>query len=153
MRKMLLIVFGIAFLGYLVAPNSDVTVDDNKKLTPEEQALESKKEEEFQRALATIVALKNSLDNPKSFELVDALITKDGTLCVVYRGSNAFGAIITKQHVFTATSNSDSSQSWNRHCAGKEGRSVRHIRAVVWLYSYRDSDISFRFIDRTPTVS
>jgi hypothetical protein len=128
MRKAVLIFFGvIAFFAFF----GGMMETPKTPKTPEQIAAEEKANREFQRAASLVRALKNSMHNPASFQLVDAILMPDNSLCVEYRGTNAFGGVVTNRHVFTNQSSSNTAQTWNKYCAGKTGRDMRHIRAVI----------------------
>jgi hypothetical protein len=76
-------------------------------------------EAEFQSVVAKIKALKATTKNPASFELVDAILLKNGALCVVYRGTNSFNAVVTQQ---TAVLPNLAVGQWNSDCGGKTGK-------------------------------
>ena len=46
--------------------------------------------------LLVLNALKESLNNPDSFQLVNASRLSNGDLCITFRGTNAFNAIMTE---------------------------------------------------------
>lgn len=100
--------------------------------TPEQRAAEAaakaKSEREFQSAVLAGKALKASLKNPASFELVSAILTDDGVLCVVYRGTNSFNAIVTQQSAIKRDLNIG---AWGRDCSGKSGRDMGHIARAL----------------------
>lgn len=63
-------------------------------------------------------AIQESLNNPKSYEFVNALYMPDRSICVTYRGSNAFGGVVTEQ---MAIDRADQPGDWDKLCAGKRG--------------------------------
>jgi hypothetical protein len=70
--------------------------------------------------------LRNSMKNPDSFKLVDALEMKDGTLCIDYRATNSFNAIVPGRAVITnkniiATGHDQFVAQGNARCGGKVG--------------------------------
>jgi hypothetical protein len=100
--------------------------------TPEQKAKEvaekAKSEVEFQSVVARLRALKASTKNPASFELVKALLTDDGTVCVVYRGTNSFNAVVTENR---AISKDARVVDWNRFCGGKSGKDMKFARQAL----------------------
>ena len=100
--------------------------------TPEQRAREvaekAKSEAEFQSVVSRLRALKASSKNPTSFELVDALLMDDGTVCVVYRGTNSFNAVVTENK---AIARDLRVVDWNRFCAGKSGKEMTYARQAL----------------------
>lgn len=66
-------------------------------------------------------ALKQSTKNPASFELVEAIRMDDQALCITYRGTNSFNAIVTENKVLLQDGKTG---EWNKHCSGKTGADV-----------------------------
>ena len=100
--------------------------------TPEQRARENaekaKKEAEFQSVVTRLRALKMSTKNPSSFELVDAALMDDGTLCATYRGTNSFNAVITENK---AIAKNLKIVEWNRFCAGKSGTDMKYTQQAL----------------------
>jgi len=69
--------------------------------TPEQKADEARAKAflaaELAQVLAVLRSVRDSMHNPKSFELVSAAVNESGTVCVVYRGTNAYGGIVTNR--------------------------------------------------------
>jgi hypothetical protein len=93
-----------------------------------EEAVKAASEAEFQSVVSRLRALKSSSKNPSSFELVDAVLMDKGTLCVVYRGTNGFNAVVTENK---AISKDLRAVEWNRFCAGKTGKDMTHARQAL----------------------
>jgi hypothetical protein len=115
-----------------------------RELTPEqkaEQAAKKAKEDienaKFYRDVAVVRQLKASMKNPASFELEEAIRMDDGTLCISYRARNSFNAVIpgeaviTKDRIYTTDKRSSFVAQYNKLCANKSGRNMRHIRVVL----------------------
>lgn len=94
-------------------------------------------EERFQANVAAVKRLRAAMKNPRSFELVDAMQTPDGTLCVVYRATNSFNAVVPGQAIVRAGKISTSAQGdefrdqWNARCYKKRGEDMVHIRQAL----------------------
>ena len=114
------------------------------ELTPEQKAEQvAKKAKEdadnakFARDVAAVRQLKSSMKNPASFDLEEAIRMDDGTLCVSYRARNSFNAVIpgeaviTKDRIYSSDKRSSFVAQYNKLCANKSGRNMRHIRAVL----------------------
>ncbi len=69
-----------------------------------------------------IRSVKDSLHNPASFELVQALKVGE-VLCVVYRGSSATSVLATNHVAILGDKNVDPSL----HCEGKVGKSFTFV--------------------------
>ena len=64
----------------------------------------------------------------KSYELVDAALMDDGTLCATYRGTNSFNAVITENK---AIAKNLKIVEWNRFCAGKSGTDMKYAQQAL----------------------
>jgi hypothetical protein len=89
------------------------------------------KEQRFNEEVGALLYIKRNMKNPASFELVDFIRTPANSLCIVYRGTNSFNAITTQRHVINDTTNSNSDEAWNTHCAGQSGQDVSKARYAL----------------------
>jgi surfactin synthase thioesterase subunit len=100
--------------------------------TPEQRAREeaekAKKEAAFQSVVSRLRSLKASTKNPNSFELVDAILMADGTLCASYRGTNSFNAVVTEHK---AIAKNLKIVEWNHFCGGKSGTDMKYARQAL----------------------
>lgn len=96
--------------------------------TPEEIAAAAKKEAEFQRVVGMLQRVKSNMKNPASFDLVNATLMADGALCVEYRGTNGFNAIVTERRAVTATI---ANAPWNKVCAGRSGSDFTYAKHAL----------------------
>lgn len=100
--------------------------------TPEQRAAEfaakQKAEAEFQFAVSAAKAVRASMKNPKSFELVSAGLVDGGALCLIYRGTNGFNAVVTQE---AAVKRNGKLGAWNKDCAGKPVKDVASIRYAM----------------------
>lgn len=96
--------------------------------TPAEIAQEAAEEKQFQTVVGMLQGLKSVMKDPASFELVSAMLTPAGTLCVTYTATNSFNARTTGIYALTRTTASDSAEDWNTLCSvpGKDYRHARH---------------------------
>lgn len=101
---------------------------------PEIKAKRDAEEATFQRHVAAVRKLRASMKNPASFSLEDAILTPEGALCVVYRATNSFNAIVPGQAVVyrgqitTSDSGDQFRTRWNTRCFKKRGEDMKHIR-------------------------
>lgn len=96
--------------------------------TAEQIKAEKEKEAQFQADALKVRALKASLKNPASFELVSVVRLNDGTLCLTYRATNSFNAIITEQKAITVASKF---ADYGKACAGKTGENLSYIKHAL----------------------
>jgi predicted nucleic acid-binding Zn ribbon protein len=89
------------------------------------------KELEFQQAVATLNYIKGEMKNPRSFELVSAVRVEGPAICVEYRGTNSFNAVVLQRHVMSENVNSSAIEQWNKICAGKTGENMMHARHAM----------------------
>lgn len=97
---------------------------------------EAEQERLWRRDVLNVRVLRKSLHNPDSFRLEQALRMKDGSLCLTYRATNAFGGIVLNHAVIRsdriiATGHPDHTRLWNLHCGGKTGENVTHLRQAL----------------------
>lgn len=86
------------------------------------------RDKKFQHDVIILKALKETFNNPSSFELVKAFRLDDGTLCIKVRGTNAFNALITK---FLAISATGQEMDFDDACSGKSGEDITYIKEAL----------------------
>lgn len=122
----LTIVIGLLMLVGLV-----IAFGNGGQPAPAAAAPDPQKVLNFRQAVGTLDYVKGAMKNPKSFELV-SLVRVDGpAMCVEYRGTNSFNAVVLQRHVISDTVNSSSVQAWNQNCAGKTGEDFSHARHAI----------------------
>lgn len=84
------------------------------------------KEQDRQWAIDVIAirTLRSALHNPASLQVEQVLRMPDASLCITYRATNAFGALVRQQAVIApkagaSTGDARFVQLWNRHCGGQ----------------------------------
>lgn len=92
-------------------------------LSPQRQARQLARQIEINRAHQALKALKESMRNPASFQLIAGWFMKDGTVCFEYRAQNGFGGMDIGHTVWPAGGSKlvDDEVKWNQLCAGKSG--------------------------------
>ena len=90
------------------------------KLVREES--ERKYREQVSRVIVAASTVKENMHNPASFDLVSAIVMDDDAVCLVYRGTNGFGGIVTSRASAMGRVVSLSAKQWNKYCAGRDGR-------------------------------
>lgn len=126
--KFLAVIIGGFFLLTL-AVSSSVPSTPNAAQVQTPSQIEAKKKEDiiFQRAAAGAKQLRESMRNPDSFKLVQALIMDDGAVCYEYRAANGFGGLNVAEAALSPggqfrTSDSERFESlWNKECRKKTG--------------------------------
>lgn len=93
---------------------------DAPKPTQQSAADKERSDEE----VGALLYLRRNMKNPDSFKLVTFIRTTADTLCITYRGTNGFNAVMTQRHTINASVNSDSPEAWAGHCAGRDGKDV-----------------------------
>lgn len=93
-----------------------------------EAAAEKHRNIEFKFSVMAAQMVKAGTKNPSSFELVDANLVEYGALCLVYRGTNSFNAVVTSNIAITRKFTIG---SWNKDCAGKDAVGMRHIKQAL----------------------
>lgn len=92
---------------------------------------EIQKEREFQQVVSAARQLKNAMKNPASFELVSALMVQGPTICLVYRSTNSFNAVVTERYTVNDKVSSTGTAAWNKHCGGKTGDDYSYAKRVI----------------------
>lgn len=92
-----------------------------------------KAEARFQMAALGLRALKQSMKNPASFQLTNAIAIGDDTFCYEYRATNSFNAVVPGHFVWvpSAKVSSESAAAWNKHCANKTGEDITYVRQTL----------------------
>jgi hypothetical protein len=90
----------------------------------------------WSRDIALVKTVRQSMKNPASFQLEQAIHMDDGTLCLTYRATNSFNAIVPGRTVIAKGKTVSSGESnfvpfWNKHCGGKTGTDISYIRAAI----------------------
>lgn len=88
----------------------------------------NRKEAEFQFGVIATKLVKNSLKNPASFEFIDAGVVAGGALCLTYRATNSFNAVITDQ---VAIKRNLQQGDWNKECGGRKVPNMNHIKQAL----------------------
>lgn len=98
-----------------------------KQAQPAELAKPADYDRNVDAAIYGAAALKRSLRNPASFDLIDADVTRAGAVCYQYRAQNGFGGVNVSRAVRSAngkrmlTSEMDGFVPlYNRECAHKK---------------------------------
>ncbi len=99
-----------------------------KALTPEQAAAKAQSEADFQFGVLATKAIRANLKNPASFEFVDAGVVQKGALCLSYRATNSFGAMVTEQ---VAVTRDLKKGSWNKECGGRSVPNFSHIKHAL----------------------
>jgi len=95
---------------------------------------------DLKRAAALASDVRRDMKNPAKFELVKAAIQVDGTVCITYRGTNSFGAVVPGQALRPQrgrtywTSESDRAgfrQRWAKGCAVPGRDETRMVRRLM----------------------
>ena len=126
----------IAALAFVGKPAPSVTKTPETK-SPAITKGEAVMEAEFQTFVRQVAALKASMKNPASFKLEEAQSPKVGTLCVTYRATNSFNAVVPGYALLldgkaiTSDNREKFVPLWNKHCAGKPGNDFTHIRQAL----------------------
>lgn len=113
-----------------IAQNKKTAVEAAK--SPAQRASEAAKakhdEREFQFGVMAAKLVKSSLKNPASFEFVSAGVVDNGALCLTYRATNSFNAVITEN---TAITRKFQKGDWNKDCAGHTTVVMNYIRQAL----------------------
>ena len=87
--------------------------------TPEQAAAKAKTEAEFQKVVMVAKWAKEQSKNPNSFELTYGGYTSNGTVCIEFRGTNSFNAVVPGRYIMSDTVSGSTPKLWNQHCANQ----------------------------------
>ena len=79
----------------IVAQKSLIEAAKSPEIKAAEKAARAHAENEFQFGVKATKLAKNGLKNPASFEFINAGVVDGGALCLTYRATNSFNAIVT----------------------------------------------------------
>jgi hypothetical protein len=85
--------------------------------TPAAEAQKNKSDNELNIVLNVARALKSAVKNPASFELVSAGYSAGRAVCIEYRATNSFNAIVPGNYVSLHGAGSAKAKDWNKYCA------------------------------------
>lgn len=120
----------VVVIGFVAVLASAVALSMCSPNAPRTE-VSAQEDQEFKEAVGAIVYLRDRMKNPASFELVSAVRTPSGTLCIVYRGTNSFNAIETQRYTVNNVVSSSSDAHWQAYCAGQGGRDVSSARHAL----------------------
>lgn len=128
---------GIVLAGILLVSLATCISGGGSKDTPEgppltaaEQAAKDRRDRERGAVAMATKVLRQSMKDPKSFELERALFMQDGSGCYEFFGRNSFNARIRGSAVYTGSQLIQNSQgkaftrAWNERCGGKSGEDI-----------------------------
>lgn len=124
-------VVGIVVVGGFAAIFSSTPRQETKRADPAEAARKAKDDAEWVRQVLAVRQLRQGLKNPGSFRLETAIKMPDGHLCVFYRATNSFNAIVPGHAVISATAIQTSVAAWNQFCGGRKGTDLTYIRNAI----------------------
>lgn len=74
------------------------------------------RERHFQEVVSTLRNLRTLMHDPASLDVESATRAPDGSICIVYRGKNAFGATVRNQVVAWPGGSSEEATEFSRRC-------------------------------------
>lgn len=92
---------------------------------------EIQKDLELQQVVNAARQLKSAMKNPASFELVSARMVFGPTICLVYRSTNSFNAVVTERYTLNNKVSTTSDEAWSKHCEGKPGDDYSSAKRVL----------------------
>ena len=121
-----LLVFGLLLVLFQKPP----AAPEPEPQTPEQQAAALKAREQRVEDWSRVKAVRENVNNPATFELVKVVRADSGNLCVQFRATNAFNAVMTQSVLFTAT------KSELANCIGMSGKDVTGAVTVDLKYGF-----------------
>lgn len=96
--------------------------------TPVEQTPKERSDDELNIVLNVALTLKNAVKNPASFELVSASYTAKHVVCIEYRATNSFNAVVPGNYVSLFGIGSAKARDWNKYCAHQNVTDYSNVR-------------------------
>lgn len=127
----ILVALLIAFGAYISLTTPSAPPAPPVQKTSAQLAAEKKEADDFQRAVMALRLVRNNMKNPASFSPTLVGITAAGAICIEYRATNAFNAIVPGRFVVAGTSSGDSAAAWNQHCANKSVTNFTHAQRAM----------------------
>jgi len=128
---------GMSLLSAIIAgvqggkPAPAVAPPDSQAIA-EAKSAKAQTERDYQTVKAGARRLKSSAKNPASFDLEQATLTQNGTLCYRYRATNSFNAIVPGIYISAGNKSSTDPRDWAVHCAGMPGEDFAdRVRRVL----------------------
>jgi hypothetical protein len=115
----------VAFVLVMAAIQNPETPAPAKAKTEEEKLVE-KLRGRTHDAVAGYVSIQKSMRNPSGFELIQAKVMENGSVCYTFRGQNGFGGMGVESAVMTPKGNiTEDTGIYNKYCAGKHNRGLQ----------------------------
>lgn len=103
-------------------------VDQVKPAAAPAPGSEKAKDAETRRAFAFASVVRDKINDPKSFDLVQALVTSKGGVCLRFRAKNTYNATVLQE---ASLSSSDQITTRQRACpAADKPRDVSYIKTM-----------------------
>jgi hypothetical protein len=132
-RKLFIGFFALFVIGSVIdgfnSPSSKPEQSSSSSVESQEE--KKKREEENAKNLSIVLrisALREEMKNPQSFDLVEAINLKSGILCMTYRATNSFGAIVTESKAITKDGKII---DYAKNCNDKFGDDVTHLKKFL----------------------
>ena len=116
----------LLIIGGISSSMQDKTPEPQK--TPEQIKQDAIDTERTSNAIQARSMLKQSLKDPDSLQLDEALTMENKTVCMQYKAKNGFGGYSAESAVYIPNLNMSSTTGeksfnkiWNKECAGKNG--------------------------------
>lgn len=138
---LLVLVFGPAAIAAVIGLNSSDTSSPAAPAAPTATArpvpqpaakADKSRDRALQAAGFAAVSLKQSMKDPKAFELVSLVVSPSNAGCFTYRSTNGFGAHIQSEAVLTPggkmilkdQSPGAFATAWNKNCSSGDGDDI-----------------------------
>lgn len=143
MKSLIQIMKFVAILGIVVvvvglvfrpSPEEQLRNEQARAQKMEQKRIEDEENRRFTAELYAVRAVKRAMKNPDSFKLEAATRMSDGSLCIAYRATNSFNAVvpgmavITKTRTVTSDSGSLFVAAWKKTCEGRSGENAISLR-------------------------
>jgi hypothetical protein len=124
LKKVIVLMIVIFVIGKCSSYSQQSSSRKQAERTPEQIESDAK----FSRDVGMLKAFSRTLHNPDSLKIESVIRLPDDSLCVEYRATNKFNALILSQLVILKDGKIG---VWNTHCAGKSGVNITYIRTAL----------------------
>lgn len=119
------------FLIFIIKGIYDKNSDPAAGKVATKTAAEVLAEAQFQKIVNILKTVKQNTKNPKSFELVSAGLTGLDVVCIQFRATNSFNAVVPGVYVVTDKESGSTTKLWNTHCGGQQLTDFTYARRAL----------------------
>lgn len=109
------------------APAAKISKEERAANAAAQKKAEAESLARYTSAKRATTNIKRALRDPNSVQWISVLTSTSGkTACIQYRARNGYGGMSVEQITFLNGNPSESSKTWNKHCANKPMHNLKH---------------------------